>query len=225
MAGQRPGRGRPGQIIGILITALKFGRSGAFFHVLIALRHLVARQRRSAARAVRNDFKAFIQKTFFPDFFERPPFGFYKVVIIGNIRILHIRPKSDRIGKLFPHSLIFPDAFLAFFYKRFQSVCFNLIFSVKPELLFHFQLHGEAMRIPARFPKDMIPFHRFISWDHILDYTREHVSDVGLSICRRRTVIKCIRLSARAEVYTFSKDVMVFPKLFRFLFSLYKIQI
>ena len=31
VAGQRPGRGRPGQIIGILITALKFGRSGRSF--------------------------------------------------------------------------------------------------------------------------------------------------------------------------------------------------
>ena len=57
---KRPRCGRPRQDISILALHLESGDSGAFFHILVALCHLVAGQRRSAARTVGNDLKAFV---------------------------------------------------------------------------------------------------------------------------------------------------------------------
>ena len=69
VAGQRPRGGCPGQVIGVLVTALEFCRSRALFYILIALRYLMGGQRRAAAWAIGNDLVPLIQKTLFKDLF------------------------------------------------------------------------------------------------------------------------------------------------------------
>ena len=64
---QCPGRCGPCQDISILPFYLKTGDGRAFLHILIALRHLMGRKRRPAARAVRHNLKALIQKALVPD--------------------------------------------------------------------------------------------------------------------------------------------------------------
>ena len=43
----------------------------------------------------RHDLEAAVQKALFVDFGQRPPFRLDEVVVIGNIRIVHISPEAD----------------------------------------------------------------------------------------------------------------------------------
>ena len=65
---QCPRRCRPCEIPRILILRLETNDGGALLQRLIALCNLMARKRRAAARAVRNDLVAFIKKALVPDF-------------------------------------------------------------------------------------------------------------------------------------------------------------
>ena len=66
---QSPRSCGPCQNIGIFVFHLKSYDCRTFFYILIALCYFLSRQRGSATRAVRNDFKTFIQKLLVPDFF------------------------------------------------------------------------------------------------------------------------------------------------------------
>ena len=66
VGGQSPGSGCPHEKISV-ISALdfKFHVNGFFLYVFVSLRHFVRRKRRSATRAIRNDFMPLIKQTFF----------------------------------------------------------------------------------------------------------------------------------------------------------------
>ena len=145
--------------------------------------------------------------------------------MIGNVRVIHVRPESDRSGKILPHSLVFPNTFLTLFNEGFQSVSFNLLFSVKAQKLFHFNFNRKTVGIPARFSRHHIALHCAVSRNHILDNTGENVSDMRFSVCSRRSVIESIGFSFLAVFHTFPENVVVLPEFLYFFFSLYKIKI
>ena len=173
VGGQSPGSGCPHEKISV-ISALdfKFHVNGFFLYVFVALRHFVRRKRRSATRTIRNDFMSLIKQTFFGNGFERPPHRFDIIVVIGDVRMLHIHPVTEAVAHLFPFVGIFPDGLLAFLYERFDTVFFDILFAVEPEFLFDFEFYGKSVSIPARFSQNVLTLHRLISRNNILHNAR-----------------------------------------------------
>ena len=145
--------------------------------------------------------------------------------MVSYVRIIHICPKTNSPGKIFPHSFIFPYAFLTFADKRIQTIFFDLLFSVQSQKLFHFQLYRKPVGIPACFSRYHIALHRFISWNHVFDDTGQHMADMGLSVGCGRSVIEGIGFSFFSVFHALSENIIIFPELFRFLFSLNEIEI
>ena len=143
--------------------------------------------------------------------------------MICDIRIFHICPESNCRRKILPHALIFPYTLFTFVYKRLQTIFFNLIFSVKSQRFLHLKLNRKSVRIPTRFSRNLISLHRTISWNHILNYTGKHMSNMRLAVCSRRTVIKSIHIIAFTVGHTLLKNMVLFPELFRRFFSVNKI--
>ena len=185
----------------------------------------MARQRRSATRAIRHDLVPFVEQPFFVDRLECPPDALDIVVVIGDIRVFHIRPEANAVGHGFPVGLVFPDRLLAFLDKRLDSVGFNLLFAVEAELFFHLDLHRKPMGIPARLAQHVVTLHGLIARDDILDRAREHMADVRLSVCRRRPVKEGIRLCALSQAHAFLEDLLLLPKREHFFLARDKIQL
>ena len=203
----------PCKDICILILHFESYNSGALFYILISLSNLLSGQRRTTARAVRNDLKSLIKKTLIPDLLQSPPLGLNKVIIIGYIRIIHISPETNGVGEILPHPLVFPYAFLTFVDKWFQTVFLDLFFSIQSKKLFHFQLYRKTMGIPSCLSRNHVALHGAVSRDHVLDNTGQYVSDMRFSVCCRRSVIKGIGLTFFAVLHTFFKNVIFFPEL------------
>ena len=184
----------------------------------------MAGKRRPAARAVRHNFKALVQKAFFPNLLQRPPFRFNIIVLVGDVRVLHIGPKAHRVREIFPHALIFPNALFAFFNKGLYAVCFNLLFAVQPQQFFHFQLYRQAMGVPPCFARHHIALHSAVTRNHIFDAARLYMADMRLAIGRGRAVIKGVGGAVFSGIDTFFKDIMFFPELFNGLFARDEIQ-
>ena len=108
--------------------------------------------------------------------------------------MIHISPEADRAREIFPHSFVFPYALFAFVYKGSNTVLLDLILSVKAEELFHLNLNGETVSIPAGFAGDIVALHGAVSRNHILDDARKNVTYVRLAVCCGGTVIKGVNL-------------------------------
>ena len=220
-----PGRRGPCQEIRVLALSLKADDRGTLLQSLVTLSNLLRGKRCAAARAVGNDLEALVQKLFVPDLLQGPPFRLNVVIIIGNIRIIHISPETDRVGEILPHALVFPDIFLTFINKRNQTILFDLLFAVQSQLLLYFQLYRKSVSVPAGFSRDHFPLHGMVTRDHILDHARQHMADVGLPVCCGRAVIERVCLSAFSLLHALLEDLMILPELFRCFLTVYEIEI
>ena len=222
---QCPGCGCPCQDISILALYLEAGDSGAFLHILVALGHLMGRQRGSAAGAIGNNLEALVKQAFIPDFLQRPPFGLNILIMIGYVGVIHIRPETNLSGEIFPHALIFPYAFLTFLDERGDSILFNLLLAVQAQKLLHLQLHRKPMGVPSGLPGNHISLHGAVTGNHILDSPGFHMTYMGLAVCGRRPVIKRIGRGSLPDFHALFKDFPVFPEFFHFVFPFHKVQI
>ena len=219
-----PGSGGPCQEICILALYLETYDSGALFDCLIALCHFVTGQRGSAARAVGNNLEALVQQTLVPDGLQCPPLGLDEIVIIGNIRVIHVRPETNGTGEIFPHSLIFPDALFTFVNERCQTVFLDLLLTVQTQHLLDFQFYGKSVSIPAGLTGNHISLHGTVSGDHILDGTGLYMTDVRLTVSGRRSVVEGIGFAFLTMLHTFFENVVVFPEFLDGFLTVYEIQ-
>src|SRR5439155_21263535 len=80
--------------------------------ILVALRDFVTRQRRPAARTVRQDLVAARQQSLGKERLERPPHTLDVFVRVRDVRVLVIEPVSDPLAELLPLVLV-PEHALA----------------------------------------------------------------------------------------------------------------
>lgn len=132
--------------------------------------------------------------------------------------MIHICPETNCRRKILPHSLVFPDTFLTLLDKRLHTVSLDLLLAVKTKLFLYFKLYRKSMSIPARFTWNHVSFHSTVSWDHILDNTGQHMTDMRLAVGCWRSVIKGISFSLLTAVHTFFKNMVFFPKLLDLFF-------
>ena len=213
VARQRPRGRRPRDEIGVLRALhLEADDRGRLLDGLIALRNLVAGERGAAARAVRNDLMTLIEQTLFVDLLQAPPFGFDIVILVGDVRMLHVSPVADALAHLFPLGLILPDRLFAFLDERFDAVFLNLRLAVQTQHLLDFQLDRQTMGIPARLAQHIVTLHRAIARDDVLDRTRFHVSDMRLAVRGGRSVKERERRRTLAELDRLFENILVAPE-------------
>ena len=226
IGGKRPRSRGPRQDRNIrFLIQIELGDGGSFLNVLVSLRHLVACQGGPAAGAVRHDLIALIQETLLMDLLERPPLRFDVIVVVGDIGILHVRPESDPVRHVLPFGLVLPDRFLALFHEGLDTILFDLLLSVQPEVALHLQLDRKAMGIPAGFSQHVVPFHGPVTRDQILDRPGFDMTDVRASVRRRRSVEKRIGRCFFPEFHALFKHLVFLPEIQNLLFSGHKVHV
>ena len=226
VGGKRPGRGGPGEDIGILTAYdLEANRGRNVADLLVALRDLVAGERGAAAGAVGHDLEALVEQAFFPDLLQAPPLGLDIVVLVGDVGVLHIRPEAHTIGHFLPLVLILPHALFALGDEGLDAVGLDLWLAVQAQQLFHLQLHGQAVRIPAGLAQDVLALHALEARNQVLDGARFDVADVRAAVGRGRAVEKGETLRAVAVMEAFFHDAFALPEVQHFLFALDEVHV
>ncbi len=223
-----PRRGGPCEEICILALYFEADDSSAVLDRLIALRDLVTGKRSAAARAVRNNLEAFVEKALVPDGLQSPPLGLNIIIIVSDIGMLHVSPEADLSGELLPHALVFPYRFLALLNERLKAIghdLFLLVLLRDADFLLDFELDRKTVGIPAGLSRDLFALHRMVSRNHILDDTGLNMADVRLSVRRRRPIVKHINRVSFVFLDTLLKNPVFLPELGGFFFPLNKIEI
>ena len=128
----------------------------------------MAGKRGAAARAIRHHLVTFIEQAAVEDLLERPPHGLDVAIVVGDIGVVHIGPEAHALAHALPFALVFPHALFALGDERFHAILLDLILAVQAERLFHFQFHGQAMRIPAGLAQHLLALHGLVAGDQVL---------------------------------------------------------
>ena len=99
-------------------------------------------------------------------------------------------PETEPFGQPLPLFHVAPDTLLALVNERFDAVRFDLLFGMDSQFLADFNLHGQTVRIPARFPLAQVAAHRAVAGKDVLDRPREAMARMRHAIGRRRTLEK-----------------------------------
>ena len=153
-----------------------------------------------------------VEQTLFVDLLQAPPFGFDIVILVGDVRMLHVSPVADALAHFFPLGLILPDRLFAFLDERFDAVFLNLRLAVQTQHLLDFQLDRQTMGIPARLAQNVVTLHRAIARDDVLDCARFHVSDMRLAVRGGRSVKERERRRTLAELDRLFENILVAPE-------------
>ena len=226
VAGQRPGRGRPGQEIGIILT-LHFEAHvcRVLADLLVALRHLMAGQRRAAAGAVGDHLVPAVQEALVGDLPEAPPHGFYIVVMVGDIGILHVQPVGHLLGHVLPLAQILPNALFAGLNKGLHAIGLYPLLAFQAQALFNLQLNRQAMGIPAGHAQHILALHGVEARDQVLHGPGQDVADMRLAVGCGRPVIKGKALLALMLGEALLDDAFFLPESGHFLFAAQKIHV
>ena len=167
---------------------------------------------------------ALVQKALFIYGLERPPFGFYIIIVIGNVGVFHIGPVAHAVAHLLPFCLVFPNGFLALGDERLHAVGFYLLFAVKPQHFFNLQLNRQPVRIPAGLAQHVVTLHGAVAGDNVLHGAGEYVAYVRLAVCRGRAVVKGIGGPALSQLAAFFKYAVLLPELEDLLLPVHKVE-
>ena len=224
--GRKCPRGRrPCKEIEISVLCLEADDRRLFLQCFVALCHLVARERCSAGRAVRDNFISLVKKVFVKNLLQCPPLGLDKIIVICHVGVVHIRPESYDVGEFSPHAFVLPHGFLALFDERLNAVFLDCLLALDPDDLLDLNLDRKAVRIPSGFTRNILTLHGMVTRDHVLDDARQNVSDVRLAVRCRRSVKEHVRGISLSLFDALLKDIVVLPEFGGLFFPLNKIHV
>ena len=169
---------------------------------------------------------ALVDKVLIPHLLQSPPFGLDVVVVICNIRIVHVSPEAYTVTHVLPLVLICPDGFLTLLDEGLYAVAFDLGLAVDTQSLLDFKLYRKSVCIPASLEDDGLALHSVISRDNVLNDSGLNMSDMRLAVSCRRPVIKS---KSRSTVCLGSNallvNVVVLPEFENLFLSVYEIEV
>ena len=186
-----PRSGSPSEEILIFLTHnLKLHAASGVLHVAVASRliQLVRAQAGSRCRAVRLNGLTLIEIALTVDVLQKIPKGLDITVIISDVRVVHIYPVTDPVGKVTPLSGIFHNLFTAHLVILGYAYLSSDIFLSDTQLLLHTELHRQSVGVPSRTTAHQITALRLVTTDGILYTAGHHVMDTGHTISTWRSL-------------------------------------
>ena len=158
--------------------------------VLVALGHLVRRERGAAARTIGEDLVALIQQSPVVERLERPPLALDVLVRVRDVGIPVVEPVRDALDEPFPLFAIRPDALAAATVERLDADPFDVLLATEAQRLLHLDFHWQPVRIPSGLARHVVAEHRAVTAEEVLHRAGEHVVDTRASVGRWRAVVK-----------------------------------
>jgi len=202
--GQRPGRRRPCHEVHVAVGPVEQpfallvahdaeqGRAGRVLHVAVTagLVQLVIAETRTGRRRVRLNRIALVKKPLLVQFGKQMPQRLDILVVIGDVRVLHIDPVAHPARQPLPcvgigHHLPAADA-VVLLDRYFRPD----ILLRDAELLLDAQLDGQSVRIPSGFAMDQKAPLGLVAADDVLDRAGHHMVDTRHAVGRGRSLVK-----------------------------------
>ena len=118
---------------------------------------------------------------------QEPPKRFDVRVFVSDVGVFHVHPVAHQVAEVCPflceHHHIATTLRVVFL----NADCLADVFLGDAEFLFHTEFYGEPVSVPTRLTLHKEALHRLVAAEYVLDGTRHHVVDTGVTVCRGRT--------------------------------------
>ena len=158
--------------------------------VLVALCYLVGSKSGSASRTVRQDLISFVDKSLVEGVLDDPPACFDVVVLVCDVRIVHVGEISHLVRHVCPHLCVLEYGFTALLIELSDTVLLDILLAAESQLLLYFDLYRKSVSVPAAFSLDLESLHGLVSVDRVLEGSSHHVVDARLAVSCRRSFIE-----------------------------------
>ncbi len=228
---ERPGRGRPHQqahraaVVGQFPGGALRGRprggrgiqereayvDGRIGDQLVAGRHLVRRQRRAAARAVRHHLVALVEQAFLGELAQDPPHRLDITIGHGHVGVVEVQPHADALGHTVPVVHVRGHRLAAQLVELGHAVGLDLLLVIEAQSLLDLEFHRQAVAVPTRFATHEVATHGLVAGIDVLEHARKDMVDTGLAVGRGRTFVEHPFRLAGAQFQALLEDGVLLP--------------
>ena len=138
-----------------------------------------------------------VDETGVPELLDDPPTGFDVGRIVGDVGIAHIQPERRALREILPLLDVAEDRVATLGVEFRDSIGLDLRFGSQLQLPLDFQLHRQAVRVPATFARRAIAPHRFVTGEEILKDARQDVVNAGHPVGGRRAFVERVEGTLR----------------------------
>ena len=154
-------------------------------HQLVSRSHLVRRQSRPAARAVRHYLVALVQQPFLGELRQDPPHRLDVAVGHGHIRVVEVEPHADALGHAVPVVHVSGHRLAAKAVELGHAISLDLLLVVEAQPLLQLQLHRQTVAVPAGLAAYVVAAHGLVARVDVLEDPGEDVVHPRLAVGRR----------------------------------------
>ncbi len=219
--GQRPGRGGPGKQHRLAMSAelrqgvdnLKLSSDGRILHVAVAtgLVQLVRAETRAGSGTVGLNGVALIEKALLVELFQQPPQTLDVLVVVGNIRMVHVHPVAHLLAQRPPfvgvHHHVLAAALVIFVHRDGLAD----VLLGDSQFLLHAQFHRQSVGVPPRLAVHQVALHGLEPAERVLDGARQHMVDAGMSVGGWGSLEEHEGRTSLALLQTATEKVLPFP--------------
>ena len=217
---QRPGHRGPGEQRHTgLVAQRELHEHRGVDGVLVAHRHLVARQRGAAARAVGHDLVALREQPLVEDLLERPPDGLDVGVVEREVGVVGVDPVADPLRQAVPLVDVAQHRLAALGVELGHAVALDVLLGLEAELLLDLQLDRQPVAVPAALALDVVPLHRLVARKDVLEDAREHVMRARAAVGGGRPLVEDERRRPLAATHRLGEHVALAPARQHLLFE------
>ncbi len=145
------------------------------------------------------------------DRLQRPPDRLDVVWIERLVRVLGVDPKTDPVGQPDPVLDVAQHQLAAAGVEAIDPVVLDVGLLFHPELGLDGELDRQPVAIPAALALDLVPAHRLVAGEDVLEHTREHVVGSGGAVGRRWPLEEPPARAAVAALDRLREDVPLAP--------------
>ncbi len=154
-----------------------------------------------------------VQQPFLEQLFQQPPHRFDVFIVEGDVRVVEVEPVAHLHCEVVPQVFVLHHLLAAEVVEFFNADLCADVFLGDAEGLFHADLHGKAVGIPARLAFHMVPFEGFVTAEYILDGARHYMMDARFPVGRGRPFVEDEFFVVLSGLQALVEGVVVLPVL------------
>ncbi len=179
--------------------------------VLVALRDLVVGQPGAAARAVRRDAVVLDEQALVEDLLERPPHRLDVVAVHRPVGVVVVGPVAHPLAHRFERVDVALDVLAALRVELGDSVGLDVGLAGEPEFLLDCEFDGQAVAVPAGYPRDVVALHRLEPRKDVLEDARLDVVGTGHAVRGGRPLVERPGRAVRGLLQAAGEDPVCAP--------------
>jgi hypothetical protein len=180
-------------------------------HGLVPLRHLVVREARPVAGAVRRDPVVLDQQPLAVDLLQGPPDRLDVLGVHRAVGLPHVDPAAHPLGHLLPEVHVALHRLAAVLVELGNAEGLDVGLPGEAELLLDSELDRQAVAVPAALAVDLVALHRAEPGEDVLERARLDVVGARSAVGGRRALVEGPALLARVALDRLLEDPPLAP--------------